>query len=387
MTRLLEFIAAVFIVTMVFLAIGCFLPSQRQVSKTVLTDRHLTIVYDTLNGFQHFKDWNAVGVQDRSVALRLSGPVRGQGAQVDLQSRQPLIGHVHWEIINSRRDSDALIRFAVQDPSFGQVKRLTFHLERRPSNPSQISVTATYNVDYGWNILGRYAGLYVRQSKSDELNVMLTRLLTFWGTIPNADYLASAGGGSALMHIGLADVPAAYLLIAPAGGVDRSEDEILQAVKDSQDWIHRVEAANHLIAGGPLRIITNDDSPSKYNFDVAEPIQPPPPSLAVSNESRAGGAVAAAASDSASREKPLQNPRLDLPNNAPVNLFYVKPLHVAHAHYSGPLSGLAQARNALRAWAVTSGYEVINRPYEDWLSGTGANLRTQGEYELYWEVK
>ena len=387
MTRLLEFIAAVFIVTMVFLAIGCFLPPQRHVSKTVLIDRPLTIVYDTLNGFQHFKDWNAVGVQDRAAVLRMSGPDRGQGAQVDLWSRQPLIGHVHWAIINSRRDSDAFIRFAVQDPSFGQVKYLTFSLKQRSSNPSQISVTATYDVDYGWNILGRYAGLYLRQSKSDELNLMLRRLLTFWATIPNADYLANAGGGSALMHIGLGDVPASYLLVVSAGGVDRSEDEILQAVNDNQEWIRRVKAANHLITGGPLRIITNDDSPSKYNFDVAGPVQPPATASAGVDQRSAGGTAAVAAGDNASRERPLQNPRLELPDNAPVQLFYVKPLHVAHAHYTGPLSGLAQARNALRAWAVTSGYQVMNRPYEEWLSGAGANVRTQGEFELYWEVR
>ena len=33
------------------------------------------------------------------------------------------------------------------------------------------------------------------------------------------------------------------------------------------------------------------------------------------------------------------------------------------------MAGLDVARNGLRAWAVTSGNEVIDRPYETWKDG------------------
>ena len=386
MTRLLEFLTAVFIVAAVFVGVGCLLPSQMRVTHTVLTDRQLIIVYDTLNGFQHFKDWSTIALQDPTASFQLSGPIHGKGARVVVQSRQPSINRTAWVIRDSHKDRDALIRFTVDDASFGQSKSLTFHLEPQAGNPSQVRVTQQYAIDYGWNIIGRYAGLYARQSKDAESKRMLSRLLTFWATIPNVDYTANLGGGSALTDLGLANVPATYQLVVSAGAIDRDEKQILRAVSDDREWIKRVATANHMTPVGPLRIITNDDSPSKYSFDVAQPVQRASAALVsatdAANKSDNGRSV-----NAMKRDWQVDSPRLELANNAPVALFYVKPFHVAHARYTGPLSGLVLARNALRAWAVTSGYAVADRPYEEWLSGFPPDSGKQGEFALYWEIK
>ena len=386
MTRLLEFLTAVFIVAAVFVGVGCLLPSTMQITKTVLTDRQLIIVYDALNGFQHFKDWSTIALQDPTARFQLSGPIHGNGARVLVQSRQPSLNRTEWVIRASRKDRDALIRFTVQDMSFGQSKGLTFHLEPQAGNPSQVRVTQQYAVDYGWNIIGRYAGLFVRQSKEAELKQMLSRLLTFWATIPTVDYTARLGGGSALTDLGFANVPATYQLVVSAGAIDRDEEHILRAVSDDREWIKRVSSANHMTPVGPLRIITNDDSPSKYGFDVAQPVQLPSAALV-------GATDAVKKSDNGrsvnamQRDWQVDSPRLELANNAPVALFYVKPFHAAHARYTGPLSGLVLARNALRAWAVTSGYTVVGRPYEEWLTGSNLESGKHGEFALYWEIK
>jgi hypothetical protein len=51
------------------------------------------------------------------------------------------------------------------------------------------------------------------------------------------------------------------------------------------------------------------------------------------------------------------------------------------------MAGLDIARNALRAWAVTSGNEVIDRPYESWNGGLEKSFTQEGTYDIYWAVK
>jgi hypothetical protein len=51
------------------------------------------------------------------------------------------------------------------------------------------------------------------------------------------------------------------------------------------------------------------------------------------------------------------------------------------------MAGLDIARNALRAWSVTNGNEVIDRPYESWKDGVDKSFTPEGTYDIYWAVK
>ena len=48
---------------------------------------------------------------------------------------------------------------------------------------------------------------------------------------------------------------------------------------------------------------------------------------------------------------------------------------------------LDNVRNALRAWAMTQGHEVIGRPFENYVNGVDAAFTADGEYEVFWTVK
>ena len=72
---------------------------------------------------------------------------------------------------------------------------------------------------------------------------------------------------------------------------------------------------------------------------------------------------------------------------APVKYVHVAPHRSAHAAYTGHMAGLDVARNGLRAWAVTSGNEVIDRPYETWKDGIDKSFTPEGTYDIYWAVK
>ena len=57
-----------------------------------------------------------------------------------------------------------------------------------------------------------------------------------------------------------------------------------------------------------------------------------------------------------------------------------------------PLGPTGQTRSgmtadALRAWAMTQGHEVIGRPFENYVNGVDAAFTADGEYEVFWTVK
>jgi len=51
------------------------------------------------------------------------------------------------------------------------------------------------------------------------------------------------------------------------------------------------------------------------------------------------------------------------------------------------MAELDNVRNALRAWAMTQGYEVVDRPYEVYKNGIDKAFTVEGEYEVYWTLK
>ena len=55
MTRIIEFLIALGIVAGLFVVVGLVLPSERQMSESVETNRRMTIVYDTVNSFRRLR--------------------------------------------------------------------------------------------------------------------------------------------------------------------------------------------------------------------------------------------------------------------------------------------------------------------------------------------
>ena len=77
MKLLKELLISVAIVAVFFLLVGIVLPSHRHLSETIDTNRKATLVYDTVNSFGRWKDWNAVTAHDPRAQLKISGPAAG----------------------------------------------------------------------------------------------------------------------------------------------------------------------------------------------------------------------------------------------------------------------------------------------------------------------
>ena len=79
--------------------------------------------------------------------------------------------------------------------------------------------------------------------------------------------------------------------------------------------------------------------------------------------------------------------KVTIPGGAPVEYIRTEPRRAAFASYTGYMAELDAARSALRAWAVTHGYEVTDRPYEIWKGGVDKSFTAEGTYDIYWPIK
>lgn len=375
MTRLIEILISLAIVAVLFVLVSLVLPSHRHLSKDVETNRKLTVVYDTLNSLHRFKAWNPLALRDPGLPSKLSGPESGVGARMDYDSDKLGVGQGSWQIVASEPGQG--VTYAVTNPERGSDKTMTFRLEPTGRNNRNVKITQVYDVDYGWDLLGRYAGLYVGRHVGDDMKLGLDRLSNMLASVPNVDYNSIQG----MSEIRVADVPAANLLVVSAGSIDRDDDKLQGSMHSNMEWINRNLSANGLVAAGPMRIISSEMGRETYTFDVAVPVR------------KAGGS-AAKADDKSDTATPAPapvatsaEPLTGLKLSGPVKYVQSPAGRAVTATYTGYWAGLETVHNALRAWAMTQGYEPIDRPFDAYKNGIDNAFTENGQYEAYWELK
>lgn len=373
MTRLLEILISVAIVAVLFLAVGLVLPSSRHISHSVETNRRLTIVYDTLNSLGRFDEWNPLVLRDPAIQIKLSGPESGKGARLDYVSKEEGLGEGSWEIVATEPRKS--VTYAIENPERGENKRTTFSLKPTGRNGRNVEITQTYDVDYGWNILGRYSGLYVSSSVGEDMKMGLRRLSNLLAAVPNYDYADLSKDDPSRAPKLVQREPANLLVVSAA--VDRDNQKVEAQMRSNMEWIRKVMAANNLEAAGPVRIVTNEFGSETYSFDVAQPVRKAGSAPAAEGEE--GAAAATAAAPATKLE--------DLKLEGPVELVFSPASRVATVPFSGHMANLPKVRDALRGWAMTRGYEATERPYETWNEGIAAGFTEEGEYDVYWAIK
>ncbi len=390
MTRLIEFLIALALVLALFLVVGLVLPSKRHLVDSVETNRRMTIVFDTLNSVRRMKDWNQL-IPNKASELTYSGGDEGHtgvGARVDFASADKHMGKGSWTITESEAPASAgaggKVSFAIVDPKPGDDKKSSFILTPTGKNGRNVKITQTYDVHYGWNLIGRFNGMYVSRHVGDIAKASLAKLTNLLATVPNFDYRVE---GSKLTGLRIADVPAEDVLVVTAGNIERNNDVIKASIKANQEWIKRVMESNNLEAAGPVRIVTTDFGTDKYAFDVVQPVR---------KRSGASAAKPAEGDDKAKPEAAAPAPVAATASTGalkvsvsgtPVKYEHHDAHKAASASYTGYMAELDAVRSSLRAWAMTNGYEVTDRPYESWKGGVDQAFTADGTYDVYWAIK
>jgi hypothetical protein len=392
MTRVIEFVIALLIVIALFVVIGLTLPSKRSFSYSTETNRPMTTVNDLVNGFARFKDWNPLLRHDPRVRLTREGPAMGVGSIIKYDSNDRVVGKGSWEIVESVPGE--MVKYKLDNNARGDNKSMTIRLERTGQRNQNVKITQEYRVDYGWDLIGRYAGLYASRNVGDDIKRGLDRLTSLLATVPKFDYSLHPH------EFHFTDLPAQNVLLVTTAA-NRNNDEIALAMTNQVAWIKKVMAANGLVAAGPLRIVTNEFTTATYGFDVVQPVRkagvgekvPSADEAAATDTPAAEGDAATAdtaAADAAAAEPVVDTgpiEALTVKLEGPVQYEQQPARRLATTEFTGPAPGLPRVRDQLRAWAMTHGADVTDRPFEEYLDPIADMLGEDARFKVYWPIK
>ncbi|MBE5315300.1 MAG: SRPBCC family protein [Xanthomonadales bacterium] len=386
MTRLIEFVIALLLVAVLFVLVGVFLPSHRYVRHSVETNRPVRLVYDLLNGFQRFDEWHPKRMHDPAIRYTMEGEPRGLGAVLRYESDNPKIGTGSLKVTESVQDER--IEWAAESPAYGTNKTYVFTLDDRGKT---VDINWEYDVDYGWNLFGRYAGLYIDRTVGDDMRLGLTNLTGLLATIPNFNY------DNPMVDVQESEVQSQTALIL-ATSADRNITAVEEELDASIRKIRAAIASNGLEAAGPARLITVEFADKKYTFEVAIPVRKPDPAAAAAEataaaeapaaeapaaEAPAAPGAAAAPAAPAVAVAPLEG--LNLPEGIVSGVTYGG--RVVMTDYAGHPASLPLIRDMLRAYAATHGLNVHDRGYEEYLTEITETAAEDSTFKVYWPIR
>jgi hypothetical protein len=372
MTRLIEFVIALVLVALLFVLVGVFLPSHRYVRHSVETNRPARLVFDLLNGFQRFGEWHPLRMHDPAISYTLQGEPRGLGAKLLYASDQPKIGSGSFTISESVQNER--IEFTIESEAYGYNKTAVFTLDDRGKT---VDINWEYDVDYGWNLFGRYAGLYVTRTVGDDIKLGLTNLTGLLATVPNFNY-----------ENPMVDVQQTTVNSQPALIASTTADRNISAVEEELDakitLLRGVIESNGLEADGSPRLVTVEFADKKYSFDVVIPVR-----RRAATATDPAGDVASPAATPTSVPTAVAAPAiafegLNLPETVVSGVTYGGP--VLMTDYAGHPASLPLIRDMLRAYAATHGLSVTDRAYEEYLTEISETSVEDSTFKVYWPI-
>src|SRR5437868_5502471 len=185
MTRIIEFAISIVIVILLFILVGVFLPGHAHVERSVELANPMSQVFDTLNGFKRWNSWQPWTVIDPRATYTREGPDFGVGSRIKWTSWEQRVGNGSQEITAS--EPGKMIKMSIVNDWKGANKTYTFNLETNPQT-NATTVTWAVDVDYGWNLFGRYAGMYLNGDVGETMATGLSRLSNLMATYPIVDY-------------------------------------------------------------------------------------------------------------------------------------------------------------------------------------------------------
>ena len=122
--------------------------------------------------------------------MTLSGPEPVSAPASTTSPKEAGLGKGSWVITESvPREQASATRSTTSER--GSNKRISFIFKPTGRNNRNVEITQTYDVDYGWNLLGRYAGMYVSRHVGDDIKLTLSRVVDMLAAVPNYDYAVS----------------------------------------------------------------------------------------------------------------------------------------------------------------------------------------------------
>jgi hypothetical protein len=405
MMRVLEFLVALVIVAVIGVLTAVVMPGSGHVERSLVMGKDLRQAYDVLDNFRRLPDYSALNSLDPHVQYTFAGKAFGPGAEVSWASGDVKVGNGGLTIASATPDFDkidsntrkASIVWNLDNSWRGMDKHFTLDLERQGSRGQLTNVTWSYDVSYGWNLVNRFANLYIHGDPDSFIQFSLNNLQNVLAGVANVDY-------SALIPSIAQPQQAPVLLVSTSSprkdGVDGLDNVVAKAVTQLQAAAKKLGVN---VTGSQTLFITNYGDQT-FDFDVALPIDsstltvngqsqqlnaPTPPPLDAAGTpaaaSTAAGAATAAALDPGSRDR---FGRLVVDANVRATLAFGGA--ALKGVWNGTFAGVPQTREMLKAYAQTHGYkfdDVISPAYDVLVSpevkDTSGNITAYAKHEVY----
>lgn len=259
MTRVLELLVSLLIVAALVVGVGVLLPDHGHIERSVEVSSPLRQIFDAANTLRRFPEWSPERRVDPQLHMNYEGERNGPGSIVNWNGDEE-VGSGRLEILSSVEDSE--IKMQVDNNFTGTNKFYTITL-----NPSESGKTTkivwAYDVDYGWDLQSRYAGLYIHGKPDATIQTAAANFANMLASFPNVDYQDQD-----IQPIQVIGVPVLFV----STKAPRTLDEVEYATDTAVAEIEEVMKKIGLTQAGPVRTITTNWGDENYVFDVAIPV-------------------------------------------------------------------------------------------------------------------
>lgn len=408
MMRVFEFLVALVIVAALGVLAAVVMPGSGHVERQLVIGKDMRQVYDVLDNFRRLPDYSVLRSLDKDVQFNFSGKAYGPGAEISWVSADPKLGNGGLTIASATPEFDkidsntkgASIIWNLDNSWRGLDKHFTLDLARKGSRGQLTEVTWSYDVSYGWNLINRFANLYIHGDPDTFIQFSLNNLQNVLAGVPNIDY-------SQLIPYIEQTQPTPVLLvstsIARKDGLEALDDAVAKAITEIQATARKLGVN----VTGPRILITTNYGDQTYTFDVALPIDSStltvngqseqltaatPPALdATAAPAEASSTAGAAAADSVAVGSRDRYGRLAVGGNVRATLAFGGA--ALKGVWNGTFAGVPQTRDMLKAYAQTHGYkfdDVVNRAYDIVMTpevkDAGGSITSYAKYGVFLPV-
>ncbi len=259
MTRVLELLVSLLIVAVLVVVIGALLPDHGHVQRSTEVSSPVRQIFDAANTLRRFPEWSPERRLDPQMHMEYGGERNGPGSEVSWSGNE-LVGKGSLTISSS--DEDSQIKMDLTNGWAGTNKSYTISLDPA-ENGKTTKITWAYDVDYGWDLAARYAGLYIHGKPDANVQTAVSNFANMLASFPNVDYKDQA-----IEAVQVTGVPVLFV----STKAPRTLDEVDEATAVAVTEIEAAMTKLGLTQAGPVRTITSNWGDDNYVFDVAIPV-------------------------------------------------------------------------------------------------------------------
>ena len=383
MMRVFEFLVALVIVAVIGVVAAVVMPSSGHVERSQVVGKDMRQVYDLLNNFRRFPDYSVLRSQDSGVQFKFSGKAYGPGSEISWTSTDPKLGDGGLTIASAtpqfdqidNNTQDATIVWNLDNNWRGLDKHFTLDLERQ-GHGRLTQITWSYDVQYGWNLINRFANLYIHGDPDSFIQFSLNNLQNVLAGVANVDY-------SGLMPKIAQSQPTPVLFVTrhidrSKGGSEALDDILAQSQTELKAQAKKLGVN---VTGPAILFITNYGDPD-FDFNVALPIDsstltingqseqltaPVAPSLDATAAAEPAPSASAAAAAAAAATAGTRDRFGNLVVEGDVRGMMAFGGSTLQGIWEGTFNGVPQTVKMLTAYAQTHGYKfdsTVSPPYD-----------------------